>query len=208
MDRGKLDKIRDAPQPTTKKDVRSFLGLAGYYRKFIPNFAEIAVPLTDLTKKGKPLKVEWGPAQESAFQTLREQLTEAPILRLPDFARPFIVQADASDTGVGAALLQNFEDGLFPVAYASKKLLQREKNYSVIERECLAIVFAVQKYQKYLYGTEFVLHTDHRPLSYIQKCKTDSARIMRWSLFLQNYSFRIEAIKGSDNFAADYLSRT
>ena len=105
-------------------------------------------------------------------------------------------------------MLQNFDDGLFPVAYASKKLLQREKNYSVIERECLAIVFAVQKYQKYLYGTEFVLHTDHRPLSYIQKCKTDSARIIRWSLLLQNYSFRMEAIKGSENYAADYLSRT
>ena len=86
-------------------------------------------------------------------------------MRLPDFARPFIVQTDASDTGVGAALLQNFDDGLFPVAHARKKLLQREKNYSVIERECLAIVFAVQKYQKYLYGNEFVLHTDHRPLS-------------------------------------------
>ena len=207
MDTSKLDKIKNAPQPQTKKEVRSFLGLAGYYRKFIPNFAEIAVPLTDLTKGGQPKKVQWGPSQEKSFQTMKELLTQAPILRLPDFSKPFIVQTDASDTGVGAALLQDFDDGRFPVAYASKKLLPRERNYSVIERECLAIVFAVQKYQKYLYGTEFILHTDHRPLTYIQKCKTESARIMRWSLFLQNYNFRIESIKGSDNVAADYLSR-
>jgi len=207
MDITKLDKIKDASQPQTKKEVRSFLGLAGYYRKFIPNFAEVAVPLTDLTKGGQPRKVQWGPSQEKSFQTLKEMLTQAPILRLPDFSRQFIVQTDASDTGVGAALLQDFDDGRFPVAYASKKLLPRERNYSVIERECLAIVFAVQKYQKYLYGTEFILHTDHRPLTYIQKCKTESARIMRWSLFLQNYSFRIESIKGTENVAADYLSR-
>ena len=90
-------------------------------------------------------------------------LTEAPVLRLPDFSLNFIVQCDASDSGVGAALLQDFTDGRFPIAYASKKLLSRERNYSVIERECLAIVFAIKKFEKYLYGREFVLHTDHRP---------------------------------------------
>ena len=95
---------------------------------------------------------------------------------------------------VGAALVQDFDNGRFPV-----KLLPRERNYSVIERKCLA----VQKFQKYLYGTEFEIHTDHMPLTYIRKYKTDSARIMRWSLFLHNYSFKIESIKGSDNVAAD-----
>jgi hypothetical protein len=191
----KLEQIRDAEQPKTKKQVRSFLGLAGYYRRFIPNFAEIAVPLTDLTKKGQPNAVKWGQPQEHAFKTLRDLLTRAPILRLPDFSRQFILEADASDVGVGAALMQEYDDGRFPVAYASKKLLQRERNYSVIERECLAIVFGVKKFQKYLYGKEFVLHTDHRPLSFIQKCKIESGRIMIWSLFLQNYRFRVEAIK-------------
>ena len=131
-------------------------------------------------------------------------LIRSPILWLPDFDRQFILQADASDLGVGAALLQRYEDGLFPIAYASKKLLPREKNYSVIERECLAIVFGIRKFQKYLYGAEFVLQTDHAPLSYIQKCKIEK---MRWALFLQNYQFKAEAIKGSDNVCADYLSR-
>ena len=134
----KINKIKDAEEPTTKKQVRSFLGLANYYRKFIPNFATIAAPLTDLTKKGMPNKVVWGPAQERAFKTLRDLLTSSPILRLPDLSRQFILRTDASDIGVGAVLLQQYEDGTFPVAYASKKLLKREQNYSVIERECLA----------------------------------------------------------------------
>ena len=207
METDKLERIANAPQPETKKQVRSFLGLAGYYRKFIPNFAEIAVPLTDLTKKGQPSKVKWEEPHQRAFRVLIDMLTRAPILRLPDFQRPFLVQTDASDVGVGAVLFQEYDDGKFPVAYASKKLLPRERNYSVIERECLAIVFAIKKFQKYLYGKEFVLQTDHQPLAYIQRCKIESGRIMRWALFLQNYRFRIEAIKGSDNIGADYLSR-
>ena len=121
--------------------------------------------------------------------------------------KPFILQTDASDTGVGAVLLQQHEDGLFPVAYASKKLLDRERRYSVIERECLAVVFAVKKFEKYLHGKEFKLQTDHQPLAYIQRSQVDNNRIMRWALFLQTYQFSIEAIKGSQNVGADYLSR-
>ncbi len=203
----KVNKIRNATQPTTKKEVQAFIGLANYYRKFIPNFATIAAPLTDLTKGGMPKKVVWDKPQEHAFKTLRDLLTSSPILRLADLSRHFILRTDASDVGVGAVLLQEYEDGIFPVAYASKKLLDRERNYSVIERECLAIVYGVKKFQKYLYGKEFIIQTDHAPLSYIQKCRAESGRIMRWSLFLQNYRFRIEAIKGSENVGADYLSR-
>ena len=146
-------------------------------------------------------------SQENSFKTLKDILSRAPILRLPDFERDFIVRSDASDTGVGAVLLQEFEDGTFPIAYASKKLMQRERNYSVIEKECLAIVYAVKKFQNYLYGKAFVIQTDHQPLSHIQKCKIESSRVMRWALFLQNYRFRIEAIRGIDNIGADYLSR-
>ena len=134
-------------------------------------------------------------------------LTSSPILRLPDLSRQFILRTDASDIGVGAVLLQQYKGGTFPVAYASKKLLKREQNYSVIERVCLVIVYVVKKFQKYLYGKEFVIQTDQAPLSYIQKCRVESARIMRWSLFLQNYRFHIELIKGSENVGADYLSR-
>ncbi|XP_053381689.1 uncharacterized protein LOC128549191 [Mercenaria mercenaria] len=204
MEDDKLDKIRSAERPETKKQLRSFLGLAGYYRKFIGSFA---APLTDLMKKGQPNKIVWRPDHETAFRTLKQLLTRAPILRLPDFSKPFVLQCDASDTGVGAALPQRFDDGLFPIAYASKKLLKRGKNYSVIERECLAMVFGIKKFHKYLYGQQFELQTDHAPLTYIQKCKVESGRIMRWALFLQNYKFRIEAVKGTDNVCADYLSR-
>lgn len=207
MEEEKVTKIKNAPQPKTKKQVRSFLGLTGFYRKFIPNYAQIASPLTDLTKKGQPTNVHWSSKAQTSFETLKRMLTESPILRLPDFTRVFVVQTDASDSGVGACLLQEFDDGKFPIAYASKKLLARERNYSTIERECLALIFAIKKFEMYLYGKEFILHTDHRPLSYIQKCRVENTRIMRWSLFLQNYRFRIEAIKGSDNVGGDYLSR-
>ena len=203
----KVTKIKNAPQPKTKKQVRSFLGLTGFYRKFIPNYAQIASPLTDLTKKGQPNSFHWSSEEQKSFETLKRMLTVSLILRLPDFTREFVVQTDASDSGVGACLLQEFDDGKFPIAYASKKLLARERNYSTIERECLALIFAIKKFEMYLYVKEFILHTDHRPLSYIQKCRVENTRIMRWSLFLQNYRFRIKAIKGSDNVGGDYLSR-
>ena len=181
MEDDKLEKIRNAERPKTKKQVRAFLGLAGYYRRFILAFSDVAAPLTDLTKKGRPTHVDWQEENEHSFKTLKDMLIRSPILWLLDFDRPFILQADASDSGVGAALLQRYEDGLFPIAYASKKLLPREKNYSVIEREWLAIVLGIRKFQKYLYGAEFVLQTDHAPLSYIQKCKIESGRIMHYS---------------------------
>ena len=170
MEDDKLEKIRNAERPKTKKQVRAFLGLAGYYRRFIPAFSDVAAPLTDFTKKGRPTHVDWQEEHEHSFKTLKDMLIRSPILRLP-----FTLQADAKDSGVWAALLQRYEDGLFTKAYASKKLL----NYSVIERECLAIVFGIRKFQKYLYGAEFVLQTDHAPLSYIQRCKIESGRIMR-----------------------------
>ena len=154
-----------------------------------------------------PNKVEWRDIHDTAFRKLKAVLTSEPILHLPDLDRPFILQTDASETGVGAALLQEHDEGIFPVAYASKKLLKREQNYSVIERECLALVFGVRKFQKYLYGKEFTIFTDHAPLTHIQTKKIESARIMRWAMFLQSYRYRIQSIKGSDNVVEDYLSR-
>jgi phospholipid-translocating ATPase len=133
-------------------------------------------------------------------------LIREPILKLPDFREPFILQADASDTGIGAVLMQNHDGEKFPIAYASKKLLPRERAYSVIERECLALVWAIRKFQTYLYGKEFLLQTDHQPLVYLDQCKVSNSRIMRWALFLQNYRFQIRSIKGTDN-VADYMSR-
>ena len=207
MDKKELGQTEKAPRPRTKSQVRSFLCLAGYYRKFIANFADMAVPLTDLTKKGQPNAVSWGKEQQRAFQELKRTLTQAPILRLSDFIPPFIIQTDASDAGVGAVLAQQYNDGKFLIAYASKNLLNLERNHSGIERECLAVIFGVKEFQNYVYGREFTLETDNQPLTHIDTCKVENCRIMRWALFLQPYRMRLASIKGCDNVAADYLSR-
>ena len=167
----------------------------------------MAVPLTDLTKKGKPNTLVWESPHERAFKELKERVTISPILRMADLGKPFILRTDASNVGLGAVLLQEHEDGKFPVAYASRKLLQRERNYSVVEKECLAVVWGVQKFHTYLYGKKFLLETDHMPLVYLNKAKDSNGRIMRWALVLQAYRFTVVAIKGTENVGADYLSR-
>ena len=204
----KVKQIVNAPVPKTKKQLRSFLGLAGYYRRFVPSYATVAAPLTDLLRKGSSNKLEWSQAQDSAFKQLKAMLSSQPVLRLPDHDKPYILRTDASDVGLGAVLLQEHEDGVYPVLYLSRKLNGPEKNYSVIERECLAIVWSVSKLQVYLYGKSFVLQTDHRPLLFLDQAKQTNARVMRWALALQSYKFRTESIKGSDNVGADYLSRS
>ena len=162
----------EATIPTTKKQVRSFFGLVGFYRKFIPNFSAIATPLSDLTKKGQANKVKWTDTQQYAFDTLKKLLSSRPILKLPDFEETFILRTDAADDGLGAVLLQQENDIKLPIAYASRKLQPREKSYAVIEKECLAVVWGIQKFHQYLYGREFVLETDHQPLTYLNKSKT------------------------------------
>ena len=203
----KIQAVQEAPRPKTKRQLRSFLGLASYYRKFVPCFAEIAVPLTNLTKKGKSNTVEWGETEERAFRCLKSKISNAPILHLPDVDRPFILRTDASETGIGAVLLQEFDDEKFPVAFASRKLLDRETRYSTIERECLAVVWAVQKFEAYLYGREFVLEVDHEPLRTLRRGKLANGRVLRWALALQSYRYRVQAIKGKENVGADYMSR-
>jgi hypothetical protein len=204
----KLKKIREAEQPRTKKDLRAFLGLAGYYRKFIPEFATTALPLTDRTKKGRPDVIVWDAECEAAFNTLKQQLCEKPILVMADIEQPFVLRTDASDRGLGAVLLQQKAEDLHPVAYASKKLSGAELNYSTIEKECLAIVWGVRKFEPYLYGRQFTIETDHQPLQYLQKSKTENGRLMRWAIQLQQYDFKVRVIPGRDNVGADYLSRS
>ena len=181
----KIEAVQNANRPETKSQLRSYLGLTGYYRSYILNYAIIAAPLTDKTKKGEPNKIRWGDSQEIAFQSLKDKLVKSPILQLPDLNKPFILRTDASDIGMAAVLMQETAGNKFPVAYASKKLSSSQRNYSVIERECLAIVWAIQKYEPYLYGTEFVIETDHQPLKCVQKSKVANGRIMRWALALQ-----------------------
>ena len=203
----KLEKIKSAPRPENKKQMRSFLGLCGYYRKFIEDFSTIAAPLTDRTKAREPNKIIWTDREDKAYVTLKDALSSSPILILPNFQDPFVLRTDASDTGIGAVLLQERDEYERPVAYASRKLLPREQKYSAIERECLAVVWGINKFQIYLEGKEFILETDHQPLLYLQRAKLLNNRIMRWALSLQSYRFRIEAIPGKQNVGADFLSR-
>ncbi|KAK7116800.1 hypothetical protein V1264_002415 [Littorina saxatilis] len=204
----KVSKILNVSVPTTKKQVRSLVGLISFYRRYVPSFASIVSPLVELTKKNQPNKVRWSKECQMAFDRVKEILSSEPLVRLPDFSRPFTVRSDVSSTGIGAALMQpDDDDVLHPVLYASRKLLERETRYSTVERECLALVWAVDKFHRYLFGSHFFVETDHRPLTYLRQSKTANGRLLRWALSLQEYSFTVVPIPGVRNFEADVLSR-
>ena len=152
--------------------------------------------------------LSWPDLGKCIFEKLKNWLLCDPILKLPNTKLTFVLRTDASNVGVGAVLLQYHNNIPFPVSFASRKLLPRECNYSTIERECLAIVFGIDKFKYYLYGTEFVLEVDHKPLVYLHKVKGSNSRLMRWVLSLQPYRFRIVHIPGRDNVGADWLSRS
>uniref|UniRef100_K7EYM9 Reverse transcriptase RNase H-like domain-containing protein n=1 Tax=Pelodiscus sinensis TaxID=13735 RepID=K7EYM9_PELSI len=204
---GKVEAIQNYPAPTTKKKVRQFLGLAGYYRRFVPQFATLAAPLTALLTKDRPQRVTWTAECEAAFQNLKAALCSEPVLFSPDFSRPFIVQTDASDYGLGAVLSQEVDGEEHPVLYISRKLFPRERSYAVIEKEALAIKWAIEALRYYLLGDSFILFTDHAPLQWLHQMRDTNSRIMRWYLSLQPYVFTVKHRAGRDNANADALSR-
>ena len=209
LQEGKAEAILNCKRPTTKKQLRSFLGIVGFYRRFIDKYAEIAKPLTDLTKgKVKQGNLVWNDAAEESFQVLKSRISHYPILRLPVFERSFILRTDASQQALGAVLLQEHRGEEFPVLYISRKLTDAETRYFAIERECLGLVWAVEKLRYYLMGREFVLETDHQPLRFINKTKINNDRVMRWALLLQEYRFKVNVVKSVNNVGADYLSRS
>lgn len=203
----KVESIRQCLPPETKKQVRSFLGLIGWYRRFIPNFSSKAAVLTELIKKTSPNKVRWTKDCENAFQLLKEALCKDPVLQSPDFNQPFLVQTDASGLGLGAVLLQGEGETRKPVLYISRKLFPREINYSTVEKECLGIKWAVDSLRYYLLGRHFQIETDHRALQWLGRMKDSNARITRWYLSLQPFSFEVVYKAGKQNVIADYLSR-
>ena len=207
-EQSKVDAVRSMPAPQTKTQLRAFLGLSGYYRKFIQNYSTMALPLTDLTKKDRPNRLEWTSECDTAFNQLKDQLCSSPVLRSPDFDRGFVLQTDASGRGVGAVLSQLDDAGQDrPVAYFSRKLLPREEKYSTVEKECLAVKLAIQHFRVYLLGRHFVVQTDHRCLEWLDRIKENNARLTRWSLVLQPYDFKVVYRSGKANDNADGLSR-
>ena len=203
----KISKILKLGIPTTKKQVQSLMGLLNYYRKFIPNFAKLSTPLSNLVRKNQPNKVKWNNECNDSLIQIQSLFSSDPILTLPDLSLTFVVRADASDVAIGAMLLQNKDDILQPCYYASRKLSETEKKYAIVERECLAIVFAVRKFSRYLLLTHFVIQTDHKPLLYLKQKQSTNSRLLRWALTLQEYDFTINAIKGCQNVHGDVLSR-
>ncbi|GKD44155.1 putative reverse transcriptase domain-containing protein [Tanacetum coccineum] len=200
VDPAKIEAIRSWAAPTTPTEVRQFLGLAGYYRRFVEGFPLISKPLTKLTRKNK--KYEWGKEEEEAFQTLKQKLCSAPILALPERTEDLVVYCDPSLKGYGAVLMQREK----VIAYASKKLKVHEENYTTHDLELGAVVFALRLWRHYLYGTKCVVFTDHKSLQYILNQKELNLRQRRWIGLLSDYDCEIWYHPGKGNIVADTLS--
>lgn len=199
--------VHKFPPPTTKKELMRFLGLVGYYRSFCKNFSSVVAPLTDLLK-GKAEYI-WSSSCQNAFDSAKALLCTAPVLAAPRFDQPFKLHTDASDVGVGAVLLQENAQGIdCPVSFFSRKFNKHQYNYSVIEKEALALIWALQHFDVYVgSGASLTVFTDHNPLTFLKSLHNPNQRLMRWSLFLQPYNLVIRHIKGTDNVMADALSR-
>lgn len=198
----KIEVIRNIHLPKTPKQIKSFLGITGYYRKFIKDYAKVAQPMTKYLKKNNKLNLE-DPLYKDSFQKLKELITSYPILRYPDFKKKFELVTDASDFAIGAVLQQ---DG-HPICFSSRTLNSHECNYSITEKELLAIVWSTKYFRPYLYGTKFSIKTDHQPLIWLNSLKEPSAKLQRWKIKLNEYDFDIKHIKGKENKVADFLSR-
>ena len=204
----KTEAVAACPRPKSKKGVRSFLGLAGYYRRFIPCFADMTSPLTDLLRKCASDPVQWTEQCQVGFEEVKQALCREPLLYTPNFSLPFILQTDASNRGLGAVLCQQVEGVDRPVLYISRKLSDRESRYSTVEKECLAIRWAVGSLRYYLLGRSFVLCSDHAPLQWLHRMKDTNARITRWYLALQPFNFKVVHRPGAQMVVADFLSRS
>ena len=193
--------------PTSRGELKRFLGMAGYYRSFCKNFATAAAPLTSLLSP--KVHFVWTEMCQLAFENLKALLVSAPVLAAPDFNKPFKLAVDASDAGVGAALLQDDSSGVeHPVCYFSRKFDIHQKHYSTIEKEALALISALDHFDVYVSSSQvLVVYTDHNPLVFLNRMRNSNHRLMRWSLFLQGFNLEIKHIRGRDNVLADALSR-
>lgn len=201
----KLKAITDFPIPKTQREIKSFLGLIGYYRKFIPNFAKLTKPLTLCLRKDAKINIDDLNYIE-AFETCKRNLMNDPILSYPDFDKPFILTTDASGYAIGSVLSQGNSPNDLPIAFASRTLNDAETRYSTIEKELLAIVWSCKYFRQYLYGRKFTIYTDHKPLCWLFSLKEPNSRLMRWRIQLEEFDYEIKYKKGSTN-NADALSR-
>lgn len=204
-DPGKIESMVNYPTPRTAKEVRRFIGLISWYRRFVENFATRISPLTRLTRKNQTFI--WDDAAEKAFLDIKQCLISAPILTCPDFSRPFTIQTDASLVGLGCVLTQEFPEGEKVIAYASRSLTAQESKYSTTELECLSLIYGVEKFRPYIEGVHFTVITDHYSLKWLHNLKNPSGRLVRWALRLQGYDFTVVHRKGTMHAVPDALSR-
>lgn len=207
-DSEKLSAIKQLKRPVTKKDVKSVLGLMGFYRSYIPKYAELALPLTELTKGRKSGEVNWGRKEEESFHKLKNALCTATALSTPACNKPFQVHTDASDYAVGCCLTQIDEKGDYkPIAFASQKLNGSQKNWATIEKEAYAVLFGLKKFDKWLHGNSVEIITDHNPLKYLVQTTPKSPKLTRWALALQRWNYTVTHRPGINHEGADALSR-
>ena len=205
VDPAKVDIISRLPPPTSVRAIRSFLGHAGFYRRFIKDFSKIARPMTRLLEKDAPFI--FGDDCLRAFDLLKQKLIEAPILVAPDWSLPFEIMCDASDYAIGAVLGQKREKHFHPIYYASKTLHDAQEHYTTTEKELLVVVFAFDKFRSYLVLSKTVVYTDHVAIRYLFSKQDAKPRLIRWILLLQEFDIEIQDKKGALNVAADHLSR-
>jgi len=207
-DDAKIQSIQEFPQPSSAKQMRRFLGMTGWYRRFIQNYAQTAAPLRDCLKKYRIKKFELSEEAIKAFELLKASMATGPVLDTTDFKKPFTIQCDASPTGVGGLLFQtDDEGGEHPIAFMSAKLNKAQRNYSITKLECYAAILSITKFRAYVNGMPFKVITDHASLKWLMSQKDLSGRLARWSLKLQAFDFTIEHRKGSLNVVPDALSR-
>ncbi|KAK1653728.1 hypothetical protein QYE76_071533 [Lolium multiflorum] len=205
VDRAKVEAIEKMPYPRDVKGIRSVLGHAGFYRRFIKDFSKISKPLSNLLQKDVPFVFD--DDCKEAFETLKKALTTAPVVEPPDWNLPFEIMCDASDFAVGAVLGQRVDKKLNVIHYASKTLDAAQRNYATTEKELLAVVFACDKFRPYIVDSKVTIHTDHAAIRYLMTKKDAKPRLIRWVLLLQEFDLHIIDRKGADNPVADNLSR-
>jgi hypothetical protein len=208
VDPSKIDAMVNFPKPTDQRSTRSFLGLTQYYKKFIEGYSKIAAPLNQLLRKDMKAKFEWTDDCDQAFMTLKQKLTTTPILRFIDLTRPFIITTDASMSAISWILSQIGPDGReHPCFYGGRSLHDSEKNYSITDKEGLALVTAIKEHSHILMHNTFTVYSDHISLTWLNSIKGSTGRLARWSILLQGYRFKVIHKAGKSNVVADALSR-
>jgi hypothetical protein len=205
VDKAKVETVEQPPPATNVKSLRSFLGHARFYRRFIKDISKITKPLTQLLQKD--VAFDLYEKCLAAFRTMKSALVSAPIIQPPDWSQPFEIMSDASDYTVGAVLGQRKEGRVRAVYYAGKTLSEAQLNYATMEKEFLAVVFAFEKFRSYIVNSKVIVYTDHATIKYLLAKKDAKPRLIRWILLLQEFDVKICEKKGVENVVADHLSR-